>query len=377
MPPKRVLLLFLNTGGGHRSAALAVSEALQELYADQVDVSLVDVTAECFPWPLRELDAIYNRLVGWNGWPWASIYHLTDSPRRLSPLRDGWCLLTGRPIRRLLRNYAADVIVCCHPLLNAPLREALRMKRCEIPLITLVTDLASAHAAWFYPPAEICLVATEQAQKRAVACGLPIDAVRLTGLPVRRCFIRAAEEDRGLARRKLGLDPGVPVVLLLSGADGMGPFYTLFQALVTTQLRAQLVAITGRNERLAARLTSQRWPRPVHIRGFVENIHEWMRAADVLVTKAGPTTITEALTVGIPMVLSGAVPGQEPPNVPYVTERGAGVWAPDPIQAAETVRELLSPKDGKLRWMTQRAREAGCPDAGEHVAEVIWRSIQR
>jgi 1,2-diacylglycerol 3-beta-galactosyltransferase len=377
MPPRRVLLPFLNTGGGHQSAALAVAEALQEVYGKGVQAEIVDVTTEHFPWPLSKLNATYDRLVHLNGWPWALIYHLTDGPSRVAMLEGTWWLLTGRSILSLLSEHPADVIVCCHPLLKAPTAHALDAKGCKTPLITLVTDLASGHAAWFHPSGVACLVATEQARKQALACGLAADSVQVTGLPVRSCFVRAVEWNVSITRKKLGLDAGRPVVLLLSGADGMGPFHALLRAIMTSVTDAQVVAITGRNEKLRTKLSSERWSRPLHVKGFVENIHEWMRAANLLVTKAGPATIAEALVVGTPMILSGAVPGQEPPNVRYATETGAAVWAPSPAQAAQAVQELLSSHSERLQQMTHCAREAGCPTAARRVAQIVWRRAGR
>ena len=377
MPSRRALILFLNTGGGHRSAALAIAEASQDLYGHRFQVELVDVTADYFLWPLSELDTIYRWLVRFNSWPWALTYRLTDGPRRIARLEGAWWLLTARSILSLLREHRADVIVCCHPLLRAPVARALEMEGSEKPLITLVTDLATGHAAWFHPRHAGCLVATEPARERALACGLSADSVQLTGLPVRPCFVRAAKRSVVHTRERLGLEAKRPVILLLSGADGMGPFYSLLKAVVRGSPHAQVVAITGRNERLRVRLVSSRWRQPLHVKGFVDNVHDWMRAASLLVTKAGPATITEALVVGTPMILSGAVPGQEPPNVSYATQTGAAVWAPHPTRAAQAVQELLSPNNDKLQAMARRAEEAGCPDAAWQVARIIWTSAAR
>jgi len=377
VPPKRVLLVFLKTGGGHRSAALAVGEALQTLYAERVHVESVDVTIEYFPWPLRELDAIYNGLARLNGWPWALIYHLTNGPRRVAMLKGAWWRLTGRSILSLLSQHPADVIVCCHPLLKAPIAQALEAKGAKLPLITLVTDLASGHAAWFHPDVGTCLVPTKRARRRALASGLPANSVHVTGLPVRLCFARAAEQNMSLTRKRLGLDTGRPVVLVMSGAEGMGSFLPLLRAIVTKATHAQIVAITGHNERLRVKLTSRRWPGSVRVKGFVDNVQDWMRAANLLVTKAGPATVTEALVVGTPMIVSSAIPGQEPANVAHVTDAGAAVWAPRPAQVARLVQELLSSNSEKLQQMTRGAQEAGCPDAAWRVAEIVWSSIER
>jgi 1,2-diacylglycerol 3-beta-galactosyltransferase len=369
-----VLLPFLNTGGGHRSAALAVAEALQELYGRRVHPELVDVTTDYFPWPLRKLDAVYNQLVRHRGWPWALVYHLSDNPRRFALLAAGWRILTRGSTQSLLRHHPADAIVCCHPLLKAPIARALEASGSEVPLITLVTDLASGHAAWFHPSDGEYLVATEEAQAEALACGVSHGSIRVTGLPVRPCFARTAEQDPRSTRKALGLDNDSALVLLLSGADAIGPFYELVEALMSNQTEAQFAAITGRNERLRTKLVSRQWPRPLRVMGFVKNVHQWMHAADVLVTKAGPTTIAEALVVGSPMVLSGAVPGQEPPNIPYVTESGAGIWAPTVDRAAEVVGQLLSSPTDRLQAMTRRAKPAGCPYAAWDVARIVWES---
>ncbi len=375
MVPTRVLLAFLNTGGGHRSVALAVLEALHEQYGGEVHVDAVDVTAERFNWPLSQLDTVYNWLVHLRGLPWALTYHATNGARRMAVVNAGWWLLTRRSIQGMLRHCPTDVIVCCHPLLKGPMVRALQIQRQRTPLITLVTDLATGHAAWFRPRGGKCLVATERARQRAMAYGLAPDKVEVTGLPVRASFLHATES-RAAMRRKLGLRRDKPVVLLLNGANGMGPFHSLVRTVVSACPQAHCVAIAGRNRRLRAKLTSQRWTERVEIKGFVENVHQWMAAADLLVTKAGPATVAEALVAGVPMILSGAVPGQEPPNASYVEEIGAGVWAPGPVQAAEAVRVLLSAHDGKLQEMRSRARDAVRPDAARRVAEIVWSSAR-
>jgi len=374
--PNRVLLVYLDTGGGHRSTAYAVAEALHDLCGGRVHAELVDVTAEYFSWPLSELNTLYQALVRLHGWPWALTYFLTNGPRRLSLLRGLWWHLTGSSILALLDDHPADVIVCCHPLLKAPCVQALRLKTPEKRLITLVTDLASGHASWFVCGEDRCLVATKRVRERAVACGLPRQRVEVTGLPVKPCFVDAAQRDPGTAREKLGLDPDGPVVLLLSGADGVGPLLRLVEAIVDCGVKAELAVVAGRNDAVRRELASHAWSLPVHVKGFVPNIHEWMLAADMLVTKAGPSTISEALIMGLPMVLSGALPGQERPNVDHVVEGGAGVWAPTPREAAAEVHRLLEMESPLLAQMSKRAQSLARPDAARRVARIIWETAQ-
>jgi 1,2-diacylglycerol 3-beta-galactosyltransferase len=146
----------------------------------------------------------------------------------------------------------------------------------------------------------------------------------------------------------------------------MGSPYRLYRAVANSGVQAQLVMITGRNRRLREKLAAEVWPLPVQVVGFARNMHEWMRAADLLVTRASPTIISEALVVGLPMVLSGALPGHERPNVDYIT------WAPKPEQAAAAVRDLLTPGNPALAQMGIRARSLARPDAARRVADILW-----
>ena len=369
---RRLLLLFSDTGGGHRSAAQAVAEALRELDGAAAQVELVDALADYAPWPLCDLPRLYPHTVKLKGWPWAAGWRLSDGRRPVAVMMGGWWPVVRAATSRLLRDHPADAIVSCHPLLNYPLLRLLNESQATTPLITLVTDLIAAHAFWFAPGVARCLVPTEGARRRALACGMPAERVLVTGLPVRSRFIVAAREDSSAVRRRLGLEPGLPVVLLVSGAEGMGELCRVGKAVADSGVQAQLVIVTGRNERLQARLTAETWPLPVRVEGFVPNMHEWMRAANLLVTKAGPSTISEALVMGLPMVLSGALPGQERPNVDYIVPAGAGVWAPAPERVAMVVRELLLPGNPHLAQMAARARSLAQPDAARRVAEIAW-----
>jgi 1,2-diacylglycerol 3-beta-galactosyltransferase len=275
---------------------------------------------------------------------------------------------------RLLRDYPADAIVSCHPALNHLTLQALYATGRNTPLITLVSDLATAHPFWFASGVTHCLVPTEEVRLCARASGLPAERVLKTGLPVSARFARAAEEDRPAVRQRLGLETDLPAVLLVNGAEGVGAPYRLCQAIAESGVQAQLVVIAGRNVRLKTLLMATEWPLPVRSEGFVDNMHEWMRAADLLVTKAGPSTICESAMAGLPMVLSNALPGQERPNVHYVVRAGAGVWAPTPGQVATEVSELLSPGNPRLTQMAKCTRSLAQPNAAKRVAEIVWNT---
>jgi len=133
--------------------------------------------------------------------------------------------------------------------------------------------------------------------------------------------------------------------------------------------------ICGRNEALQARLDGANWPMPTRIAGYVDDMPVWMAAASVLVTKAGPGTIAEALACGLPMVLSSFVPGQEFDNVRCVEENGVGVYRSDPQQIATVVNNWLEPANPVLATMRARALALARPTAALEIARALSQLI--
>jgi 1,2-diacylglycerol 3-beta-galactosyltransferase len=132
-----------------------------------------------------------------------------------------------------------------------------------------------------------------------------------------------------------------------------------------------MVAIAGRNEKLRRRLEATIWEIPTRITGFVDNVQEWMAAANLLITKAGPGVLSEAFIVGLPLILSGAIPGQEAPNVDYVVAQGAGITETEPTRIASWLAQRLRPGDEVLARMAAAARHLARPDAALCVARQV------
>ena len=142
--------------------------------------------------------------------------------------------------------------------------------------------------------------------------------------------------------------------------------------MAATGLNCQLAVVAGRNESLRHKLAATEWETPTHIYGFVRNMPELMGAADLIVTKAGPSSVMEALNAGLPLILSGAIPEQEEGNVRYVVEEGAGLWAPGPGRVVEAVRSLLADESGEtLRQAAANSRRLAYPRAAADIAEEV------
>jgi 1,2-diacylglycerol 3-beta-galactosyltransferase len=277
-------------------------------------------------------------------------------------------------VHELLHQYPADVVVSVHPLINHWANWALAELGRFTPYVTVVTDLCTAHAWWYYPGACHILVPTAEARQRGIHFGVDPNRISVAGLPVGPQFGMDLSDGQGRAalRQKLGLDAERKVELLAGGGDGMGPLARVLRAAdEALPAGTQVVVITGRNAALRSRLMGINWHRPVRVEGFVTNMAEWMAAADVLVTKAGPGTITEAMLSGLPVLLIDRLPGQEDGNVAYVTGQQFGAWEPNPRKAAARLAEWLRPDNLALAEMAARARQLAYPDGARTIAGKI------
>lgn len=367
----RILFLFSDTGGGHRSATEAIIEALELNHPGVFEIEMVDVFKEYAPRPLNKAPDLYPEMTRMP-LAWEVGYKLTDGQRRVRMLQTTFRPYIKRAIRRLIEDHPADVYVSVHPLFNEGFIRELGPER---PFyITVVTDMITAHSFWYAPDVDLCLVATEQARQRAIENGVDPGKVEVIGMPVSQAHAREPG-DRQEYCRQFGWPQDIPVVLLVGGGEGMGPLKRTAIALSSLDVDFGLAVIAGRNRELLEELESRQWGRPVFIYGFERRLPQMMRGASLLVTKAGPGTISESLNAHLPLVLYSRLPGQEEGNVDFVIETGTGVWAPGPELSALAVRRILS-SPTMLEDMRAQCAKHARPDAAEKIAARIVVEIQ-
>ncbi len=191
----------------------------------------------------------------------------------------------------------------------------------------------------------------------------------MVGLPVADRFCQQPG-DKTRLRQMLGWPVDRPMILLVGGGDGMGPLERTAVAIDQAGLPAGLAIIAGRNQRLKQRLESRSWTIPVRTYGFVHDMPDFMAAADILVTKAGPGTITEAMNAGLPIILYSKLPGQEDGNVSFVVSEGAGVWAPTPDRIILTLKSWLE-QPHRLTRAAENSHRLANPRAARQISGIL------
>ncbi len=366
-PGASVLILFSDTGGGHRAAAKALDGALRTI-DPTVRVEWCDPLIGQGRPLIRRLASLYPTVIQRSGRAWGAIYHATNTWLSFATIRATFGVQVASVLVERMRELDPDLVLSVHPLLNHLSAVAIRRSGRPRWLVTVVTDLIDFHRGWAFPGADLIVVPTEEARRTVIGYGVPAEHVRLLGLPVDLRFRPPAPGEREALRRRWDLDERRPTVLVSGGGEGSGKLLPQVRALAWEPHAWQVIAVCGRNEKLRRRLAPVRFGTPTLVLGFVDDMPDLMRAADLMVTKAGPGAIAEALTTGIPLVLTGYLPGQETANVRFVEGSGIGVYAPRPERLRETVEALLVGDRGRYRAMTSRAAEIARPYAALDIA---------
>lgn len=370
---RRVLILTADAGFGHRSAANAVAAALEERYSDRCDYWVVNPLEDRrAPFFLRDSQTDYDKLVRNMPELYRFGYDASDSHVPGVIVEQALTVLLFEVMRDLVRTYNPDVILTTYPLYQAPLRAALTVARRSVPILTSVTDLATVHRLWFYTGTDRYMVPTTVVRDLALNYGIPLERIEVTGIPVNP---EVARDRRTTAqiRQELGWEQDL-ITIFAVGSKRVDRLIDSLNVLNHFGVPLQVAVAAGNDSALYQQLNEMEWHIPVRLYEFVSNATTMMRAADIVMCKAGGLVITESLACGRPLLLIDAIPGQETGNADYVVQNGAGELVLSPIEVLEATAHWLR-SDGSL--LQQRARHAcqlGRSQAAYDVAEMVWQA---
>ena len=373
-----ILILFSDTGGGHRAAAKALEQAILQL-DPQASISKLDplMGDESSSGLTRRLAGLYSPIIQRSPAIWGALYHSLNNRPAFAAIRGVFGARVRREIGAALKQGDADLVLSVHPLLNHISWQAIHRGPRPRGLVTVITDLVEFHLGWMFPKSDLTVVPTEQARQECLNAGIPADRLKLLGLPVDLRFRPPAPGEKAALRRRFGIDQARFTILVSGGGDGAGKLLTQVRTLSRGGGDWQLIVVCGRNEKLRRRLARVDFQSRALVLGFVDNMPELMRAADLVVSKAGPGAIGEALATEVPILLTSYLPGQETPNVTFVTGSGLGLYTPKPEQLRDAVIELAAPGSSTWKAMAERAAEISRPYASLDIAGECLRVAAR
>jgi processive 1,2-diacylglycerol beta-glucosyltransferase len=363
-----VLIVSASVGAGHIQAARAVAAQMSRLYPT-AGIEIVDFMDEENPYLNTLVKETYLKMISLSPNVYDLLYRWSQAPRPYAKIENMVARAMKRTMMRLYRRYRPDIIICTHPFPCGAAAFLRRTHKIDVPLAAIITDFA-VHQFWVYSEVDLYFVAGKELRDELVARGISAGRVFSSGIPIDPIF--SAKVDPGLVSREFGLADSVPTVLVMGGGLGVGPVLAAFQQLDSIASPLQIIVAAGENSLLRRQLEQAAClsRHPVTVLGYTHRVRELMAAADILVTKPGALTLSEALALSLPMVLFSPLPGQEADNAAYLAGHGAALLVGRLDLLGEVVTGLLSRPEA-LAAMRENASRLGRPQAAEQAAQII------
>ena len=324
----KILIFISKPGGGH----ISLAEALRDRLKDRHTVELVD--------PQPALVHTHYRLVSRHAlWLWAAEFRHSDTPARSRVAHRTYATLVSHSIESALSSAKPDLVISTYPFLTSEVTHAMQRLERKTPFVMLLSDPNGVHQAWLTERQATAVFApTRETYAQAISAGFPLPALHLTGWPVRAQFYRSSPYARQETLSGLGLDPDHFTVFLQGGGEGAARFVRTVEAVLAVP-GVQVILATGTNSKLFNRIRGM--PRLFAL-PFKPEIAAYMAAADVVMGKAGPNMLFEAVTLGKPFLATAYIPGQEQANLEFIQRYGLGWVALDTRAQTELIQLLVS-----------------------------------
>lgn len=352
----RILILSASIGAGHTKAAESIKENLT------CEVEVVDFMAReisTLNWLMKK---IYLAALKFIPDLYDKLYKLTGARRMGTATRFLVSASMYFTFSKLLKKFRPNVIICTHPFPEAAaaLWKFLHAKsEKNFSLAAVLTDY-SLHEIWIFSEVDTYFVATEKMKSELAAHSRQNQEIFATGIPIGKKFSNAQNFPHSIF-----------TILIMGGGLGLGSIEETLQDLNNVETPLKIIVVAGQNEKLLTRLKNlqTKLNHSTEIFGYVEDICALMSAADLLITKPGALSMTEAFAVGLPMLLHAPIPGPEFKNAEYAISNGAAISVGNKKVSA-VVNEILK-NPVQIEEMKFNAKQLGKADAAAEISTII------
>jgi processive 1,2-diacylglycerol beta-glucosyltransferase len=364
--PPRILILTVRHGSGHVRTARALEQAFLRL-RPEITVEVVDTLVHCAAW----FRAYYNSFeIPLKYWPglWEFIENRQHEGKSTNPK---WLYQWGaRPLFRFIQAFDPDVLIATEVGLCE--MAALHKRQTRAPYALVAIGSVDFDRAWAQPEVDLFTSFPGEISGQLLCAGVPPEKILECGMPVDPAF--GGCPDKQTVRERLGVDRNLPLLLVNFGGSGKPKPHKLAVALRQVQQPFQAALVSRGDaklrevlQRLSAGMSD------VRILDWVDNLHEWMAAADLLVGRAGGSTVMEALNSGLPILVFDAPPGDERRAAELIEKRWeAGYWVKNPRDIAPRIDQLLAQPE-ELERLQNNARRCAHPNAARDGAVAVLR----
>ena len=368
MRPKRIILMYISEVSGHRSATLAIEKAIKEL---RPDTEILNINAFNYTNPISEkvINRIYMEVIKRTPKIWDYLYDNPSVVKALANIKKYVHKFNSPKLKKLFDSFHPDLVVCTQAFPCGMVADYKKTYGVNLPLVAVLTDYIP-HAYWVYDTVDYYITPSEDVSLRLGKKGIAAEKIRSYGIPFDHKFNRKADLE-GIFN-KLKLEPQKPVILIMGGGQGLGPIKTIVKSLEKSKHDICELIVAGTNKKLLNSLKRKvkKYKKEIHLFGFIQNIHELMQIASLIISKPGGVTTAEVLSMGLPMVIVNPIPGQEVNNTTFLTHKGAAVKTDEPQDVYQIIDGLLENKT-KIEQLKCAALKIAKPEASMDIAKLL------
>lgn len=363
---KHILLAYISDISGHRSAAIAIENALK-LQDPTVKVRNINLFNYTNPYSEKVINHLYTSIIKKAPSVWEYLYDNPKVVRKTRLIKNIIYRFNAKKLKRLFDEFMPDVIACTQAFPCGMFANFKKTYGLNTPLIGVVTDFF-AHAYWFYDNVDYYTVASDEARLRLISQGADENSIKLLGIPIAPKFAYRLKKEE-IAKR-IGLDLSIPAILIMGGGQGLGPITTIAKALDASHIKLQIIIVTGINTKLYKKLGKINFRKKCLLFKYVDDIDELMAVSSAIITKPGGLTISEALAEGVIPIIVKPIPGQEEYNTKYLTKNNAAIRLKNAKDVSATLEKLFSNKEN-FALMHKNIAAMAKPRSALDIAKLI------
>lgn len=370
----KVLILSISAGGGHIHAARAI-ETYTTINDPNSEVKVIDTLKYINPIIDKVVIGSYLKSIKISPSIFGKLYSYSDNEDGFANVSSKFNELMAFRILPLINDFLPDIILTTHFFPTEMLSILKYKNKLDIPCVTLLTDYSS-HNFWIHPGINAYIVSNSDMIGEMMEKGVSKDTIYNLGIPVKPDFI--VNYDRTKTLTELNLDPKKLTILIMGGSLGLGKIRNLYEELKIVDRDFQIIVITGSNKKLYSELfklqaTSSKETRII---GFTHEVNKYMQACDLLLTKPGGLTITEALVCETPLGLFSPIPGQEEKNAQFLLRHNLAVNIGKIKHCKESIENLISDSE-KLTEMKNNCKDFSKPNSGNDIYKLMVELLKQ
>lgn len=373
----RILFLYATNNSGHQKAAEAIKKSLYHI-SDNIKTSEIDFFTHSYPNLGPFFSKMYLEIMRSIPQTWDYLYDNQGVASITKEIRRLFNFLNIPKLYKILKNFNPDAIVCTQAVPAGFIAAEKEKGKIQSPLFVTITDFV-ANPYWPDKEVDCYFVPDEEIKEQLIERNVPGERIMLTGIPIDSSFSQKMPKTN--IRRRLGLRPGAPTVLIMGGSQGLGQIWEAVNELLSHQTNIQIIIITGQNRYLCRHLRKKyKGQKNIKIFSRIKNISALMDASDLLISKPGGLTSAEAMSKGLPMIILSPLPGQEERNASYLVKNGVAERCSNVSMLPKMVEKFFSHPNKLMRFNTQAlkmARPYASVDIANHILKFVFSNEQK